>query len=134
MRDGRAGLGHPPWQGGGGGDGQRCVWDLNALKLDSLGEFWVPFKRKPPENATTSKALYRGFYRGVLWGLLRGILGVLGSLNPKPETPKTLSPKRMQQLLGLRAPRTLNPKPLNPKPLNPKPLHPKPLNPKPLNP
>ena len=22
MRDGRAGLGHPPWQGGGGGGGQ----------------------------------------------------------------------------------------------------------------
>ena len=44
MRDGRAGLGHPPWRGGGGGGGQAeaClqggVRDLNALRLDSLGE------------------------------------------------------------------------------------------------
>ena len=49
MRDGRAGLGHPPWQGGGGGGGggqaEACLQggvegerDLNALRLDSLGE------------------------------------------------------------------------------------------------
>ena len=25
MRDGRAGLGHPPWQGGGGGQAEVCL-------------------------------------------------------------------------------------------------------------
>ena len=48
MRDGQAGLGHPPWRGGGGGRGcgQACgvsargsrggfKRDLNALRLDA---------------------------------------------------------------------------------------------------
>ena len=47
MRDGRAGLGHPPWQGGGGeggggGQAEACLQrGLNALRLDSLGELRV---------------------------------------------------------------------------------------------
>ena len=34
MRDGRAGLGHPPWQGGGGGQAE-----LNALRLDASANY-----------------------------------------------------------------------------------------------
>ena len=49
MRDGQAGLGHPPWRGGGGWGVARRVckgvegvsWDLNALRLDASANFWV---------------------------------------------------------------------------------------------
>ena len=44
MRDGQAGLGHPPWRGGAG---LRCVCkssrggDLNALRLDASAILWA---------------------------------------------------------------------------------------------
>ena len=43
MRDGRAGLGHPPWRGGGGvarlQESRGGFWDLNALRLDASANF-----------------------------------------------------------------------------------------------
>ena len=43
MRDGRAGLGHPPWQGGGGGQAEACLHKgLNALRLDASANYHYP--------------------------------------------------------------------------------------------
>ena len=57
MRDGQAGLGHPPWRGGGGGDVARLAACLQGRVEGVLkGSEWMPRRIL----TATSSNMYQG--------------------------------------------------------------------------
>ena len=68
MRDGRAGLGHPPWRGGGGGQAEACLQTGSERpEAGCLGEYW--------DNGKENGNYYLGFR---VWGLGLRVWGVAG--------------------------------------------------------